>query len=329
MSCDSCNSNDTCNSCNQCNNIGLCNTDNICNINNSCNVNNLCNIDNLCNINNLCNTNNLCNINHLCDINNLCNINNSCNVNNLCNICNPYDVVYITTAPNILSISTGGVGIPANSCSIPVGTVTVITGFSTVPLVNIGGIVLNNSDVTIVSSGKVRSTNFILNNGPATSGLRSIRSSGKIRSTGQFCVMASPTVTNSQPQSVCTTTQVGNCNITTTPATPVCTTPFANGQFRILLAGKYFISATESFASNGLGGIITLYIYKIDITGIIILLAANTSSVSVNSTTYNNVSTIAHLNSGDRIFFAITQQTGSSISTISDNRFVITRIGCI
>lgn len=101
-----------------------------------------------------------------------------------------------------------------------------------------------------------------------------------------------------------------------------------NGQFAVPASGRYFVSGTLSFSTNGATGTITFYIYRQDgTTNIINLLAANTIPASANISTYNTVTTSAELNTGDRIFFAVTQNTGAPISTTTiNNRFVITRV---
>ena len=99
-----------------------------------------------------------------------------------------------------------------------------------------------------------------------------------------------------------------------------------NGQFTVPVAGRYTITGTDTFTTNSLTGNITLYIYRIDVTNnVISLLAANAITVvPVSTSTSNTVTTIADLNAGDRIFYAVTQNTGANISTSAvDNRFVI------
>lgn len=69
-------------------------------------------------------------------------------------------VSYITNIPTVNSIFSGGTAIPAgtvipsDSTTVPVNTVTVITGYTGLPSTNIGGVSLNNGFFTIPISGR-------------------------------------------------------------------------------------------------------------------------------------------------------------------------------
>ena len=127
---------------------------------------------------------------------------------------------------------------------------------------------------------------------------------------------------------------------TVTPITGFSGTPTTNiggitvnagtGQFTVPIAGRYFISGTVTFdAPVGFGAIGTrqVYIYKVDaVTGVISLLASDSRNAVVTGPTTITVSTAADLNANDRIFFAATQNSGTTITTTTNNRFVITRL---
>lgn len=114
-----------------------------------------------------------------------------------------------------------------------------------------------------------------------------------------------------------------------------------NGQFIIPIAGRYDISGTVCLdvPANSVipaGSTFTLYIYKVDVTtGVITLLAANTApftgagtTPTVITTSCSNAATTADLAAGDRVFFAVTQNTGLATVTTSTTagRFAITRL---
>ena len=112
------------------------------------------------------------------------------------------------------------------------------------------------------------------------------------------------------------TTNIGG--ITVNPAT---------GQFTIPIAGRYLLSAFVAFAPNSFGGTRDVYIYKIDgSTGVITLLAANTTPGNTSITSYNTVTTFDNLQVGDRIFFAATQNSGAPVTVTTESRFGITRL---
>lgn len=169
-------------------------------------------------------------------------------------ICNPCattctppacpNVTYITVAPTVTTIPTGGMAIPAGVTTIPSATVTVINGFTGSPTTNVGGIILNT----------------------------------------------------------------------------------ANGQFTIPISGRYLLSGFISFTANTTGTRET-YIYKIDsTTGVISLLTSDTRNATSAGVTSVTITTVAELNAGNQIFFAVTQSSGSNLNTTTDNKFVIARL---
>ena len=127
---------------------------------------------------------------------------------------------------------------------------------------------------------------------------------------------------------------------TVTPITGFTGTPITNvggitvnpstGQFTVPIAARYLISAYVTFdAPVGFGSIGTreVYIYKIDaVTGVISLLASDSRNAAVTGPTRVTITTQAQLNANDRIFFAATQNSGTTIMTTTDNRFSISRI---
>jgi len=98
------------------------------------------------------------------------------------------------------------------------------------------------------------------------------------------------------------------------------------GQLTVPIAGRYDISAYVSFMANAIGTR-EIYIYKVDVTtGIISLLASDSRNATIVGSTNATISTTAQLNSGDRIFYAVTQNSGTVIITTTDSRFTITRL---
>lgn len=111
------------------------------------------------------------------------------------------------------------------------------------------------------------------------------------------------------------TTNIGGVTLNTT-----------NGQFTVPIAGRYIISAYVGFSANPVGTR-EVYIYRIDATtGIISLLASDSRNATVVGTTNATVTTTADLSAGDRIFFAVAQNSGTTLTSTSDSRFAITRL---
>ncbi|BCS82869.1 hypothetical protein QLL95_gp1254 [Cotonvirus japonicus] len=100
----------------------------------------------------------------------------------------------------------------------------------------------------------------------------------------------------------------------------------ATGQFTVPLAGTYLITGFVGFSANTIGTR-EVYIYKVNgATSVITLVSLdNKNAVSIGPT-YTSFSAQEYLNAGDRIFFAATQNSGSVITTIADNRFSISRL---
>lgn len=98
------------------------------------------------------------------------------------------------------------------------------------------------------------------------------------------------------------------------------------GQFTIPISGRYIISGSVIFSPNATGTR-EVYIYRVSGTsGIISLLASDSRNATAVGTTNVTVTTTADLLAGDRIFFAATQNSGSSITAQIDSRYSITRV---
>jgi hypothetical protein len=206
--------------------------------------------------------------------------------NEIC--CKDNNVTYITTAPTATTIPTGGTEIPTNSTTIPSGTVTTIIGYNTVPITNIGGIILNN---TITTKKTTPSSNLTCVCSSTTTGQNSLRIVN-----GQFVIPIA-----------------GIYNIS---ATVSFYSKNAPGNITLYI---YKISATM--------GVIILLAANTVPSASIFLSLISLAQAPNSSIPYDTVMTTTILNAGDRIFFAATQNTSESITTTADNRFVITRVG--
>lgn len=99
-----------------------------------------------------------------------------------------------------------------------------------------------------------------------------------------------------------------------------------NGQFTIPVYGNYLISANVSFGAFNLGTRET-YLYKIDgSTGIISLIVSDSRNATVNGSTDVVITTNEKLNVGDRVFLAVTQNSGLTLPTLAHNRMSITKL---
>ena len=215
------------------------------------------------------------------------------------------DISYLTSVPTSFIIPEGGREILAGETSISSDSVTIITGFFNVPSFNSGGIVLNNTPPSI-------SPINLLNNSLNKLG-HPISSINLLNKSDQ------PLSLNFQPSIISSST-------------------FGYGQFLIPSSGYYFISATISITNNNKSGSLTLFLYNINNSGIILPLALNTVQItpielnilnltsSFSGTIYNNLSTLVYLNANNRIFFATSQNTNSPLISTPDNRFLITRL---
>ncbi|MEM0353956.1 MAG: hypothetical protein QXW79_00105 [Thermoplasmata archaeon] len=101
------------------------------------------------------------------------------------------------------------------------------------------------------------------------------------------------------------------------------------GRFSIPLSGIYSLSTSFSIASTTGSGNLYAYIVRIRPTGTMDQLAADTRPIASNTAVRVTLTTTAHLNVGDKILFAVAQNTGSvlNIFPTSDpfNRFAIVR----
>lgn len=108
------------------------------------------------------------------------------------------------------------------------------------------------------------------------------------------------------------TTSVGGITFNTT-----------NGQFTVPLAGRYLVSASVVFSVNPTGTR-QLYVYKITAaSGIISLVSATGANAALSGPTYLNISTVAEMAANDRLFFAVTQDSGAALTISTDTKFVI------
>ena len=219
------------------------------------------------------------------------------------------DISYLTSVPTSFIIPEGGREILAGETSISSDSVTIITGFFNVPSFNSGGIVLNNTPPSI-------SPINLLNNSLNKLGhpISSINLLNNLLNKSD-----QPLSLNFQPSVISSST-------------------FGYGQFLIPSSGYYFISATISITNNNKSGSLTLFLYNINNSGIILPLALNTVQItpielnilnltsSFSGTIYNNLSTLVYLNANNRIFFATSQNTNSPLISTPDNRFLITRL---
>lgn len=113
------------------------------------------------------------------------------------------------------------------------------------------------------------------------------------------------------------TTNIGGVTVNTT-----------NGQFTIPAAGRYIITGYFGFSSNAVGSR-ELYVYKIDgTTGVISLLALDSRNAvtTTGEPTNITITTAWSFNASDRVFFAATQNSGSSLTTTTDSQVSIVRI---
>lgn len=100
----------------------------------------------------------------------------------------------------------------------------------------------------------------------------------------------------------------------------------STGQFTVPSGGNYNIICYIGIAANATGTR-EFYIYRVDATtGIISLIAMDSRNATAVGSTYANLSADVDLNAGDRIFFAVTQNSGSILTTTSDNRFSLVKM---
>ncbi len=99
----------------------------------------------------------------------------------------------------------------------------------------------------------------------------------------------------------------------------------SNGQFTIPCAGRYTLSIFVGFSANAVGTR-EVYIYRIDAsTGVISLLVSDSRNATSVGPTNVTISTSVDLNANDRIFFAVTQNSGSTLTT-TETRAAIVRL---
>ena len=100
----------------------------------------------------------------------------------------------------------------------------------------------------------------------------------------------------------------------------------STGQFTVPVAGRYLINANVIFEANAVGTR-ELYIYKVNATtGVISLVSSTSQNATAVGTTNLAISAVADLGAGDRIFFAVTQNSGVPLTTSANSTFSITRI---
>jgi hypothetical protein len=98
------------------------------------------------------------------------------------------------------------------------------------------------------------------------------------------------------------------------------------GQFTIGVAGTYLVTANINFPLNSVGSR-QFYLYKIaKSTNVISLVSADGKNATSDAVTYLSLSEIVYLNAGDRLFFAVTQNSGGILSIGTDNIFAIKRL---
>lgn len=99
----------------------------------------------------------------------------------------------------------------------------------------------------------------------------------------------------------------------------------STNQFTVPIAGRYIISGNIGFASNPMGTR-EFYIYKVDgTTGVISLIVSDSRNATVVGNTFITLTTVADLRANDRIFFAATQNSGSTLAT-TDLRVAISHL---
>ncbi|AGC01714.1 hypothetical protein H012_gp751 [Acanthamoeba polyphaga moumouvirus] len=97
-------------------------------------------------------------------------------------------------------------------------------------------------------------------------------------------------------------------------------------QFTIPLAGRYLITSFIGITANPTG-VRESYIYRVSgTTGVISLIASDSRNATDVGATFINLTTEDYFQAGDRIFFAVAQNSGAVLSTTSNSRFTITRL---
>ncbi|AZL89950.1 hypothetical protein QKC54_gp0214 [Megavirus baoshan] len=128
-------------------------------------------------------------------------------------------------------------------------------------------------------------------------------------------VIPAGTVTVISGYSAVPTKNVGGITLNTT-----------TNQFTLPLAGRYLISSYIGISANSVGTRES-YIYRVNgTTGVISLITSDSRNATAVGPTYITLTTEDRFNAGDRIFFAVTQNSGSVLTTTADNRFTITRL---
>lgn len=110
-------------------------------------------------------------------------------------------------------------------------------------------------------------------------------------------------------------TNIGNIGINT-----------VNGQLTVPIAGRYIITSYIDFPANATGTRES-YIYSVSgVNNILTLLAYDSRNATSVGSTNISISTTANLNAFDRIYFAATQSSGTTLTTLTDSRFTIVRV---
>uniref|UniRef100_A0A6G6AAL6 Uncharacterized protein n=1 Tax=Borely moumouvirus TaxID=2712067 RepID=A0A6G6AAL6_9VIRU len=97
-------------------------------------------------------------------------------------------------------------------------------------------------------------------------------------------------------------------------------------QFTLPLAGRYLITSFIGISANPTGTRES-YIYRVSgTTGVISLITTDSRNATDVGPTYINLATEDSFQAGDRIFFAVTQNSGTVLTTTPNSRFTITRL---
>ena len=102
-----------------------------------------------------------------------------------------------------------------------------------------------------------------------------------------------------------------------------------NGFFTAPCAGFYSVSVNAAFAippAVAATDVRELYLYRVSVSGLVMLLGVDSKVPSAATLTYLNVSTSVELFAGDRIFAAVRQDSAAALGTAPTGRIAIVKI---